>query len=409
MAGPPDHLLLFDVDSVLVDALGYLKALQDTVAHFSRQLGVGDHPPSEHETRTFEAYGLTSEWDSGAACVGQLLVERLRREPDLPLPASWPEAMSYLGARPCPLPHQSYGPLTLAAGERIERGATPAQAARQVLLEVVDQTESLADQRATLALLLDTLLGHTHDYHRAPVTRYLQHLAIGSEQIPATYGVSPDIESPPYLLRYDRPLLTPAWRERLRSVLAQGLAGAAIYTARPSLPPADVDGPTLGFSPEAEAARSLVELEGIPLIGAGKMRWLASRTGEELERLVKPSPVQALAAIGAASSGHEASALDAALRLHRDGDLRPPLADLGAATVHVFEDTVAGLAAVERAAAELRALGLPVGYEPYGVVRDGPKASAMADRGLPTFPSVSEALATAIVRVSGGERKPVDA
>ncbi len=399
MAGSANHLFLFDVDSVLVEALWYLKALQDTVAHFSRQMGAGDHPLTEVEARTFEACGLTSEWDSGAACVGLLLVERLRQEPDLPVSSCWPETVSYLGAHPRPVPRPDYEALAIRAGARLDDETTPAQAARAVLLELVEESAGLERQRAPIAALLDALLGHTHDFYRAPVTRYLQHLVIGSDLIPQTYGVAPDLESPPYLVRYDRPLLTPASRSRLGESVASGRVGATLYTARPSLPPVEAGGPAVGFSPEAEAARSLVGLEGLPLIGEGKMRWLASEENEDLERLVKPSPVQGLAAIGAARSGQEASALQAALGLYRDDRLLPPLASLGASTVHVFEDTVGGLAAVERAVARLRAAGQPVATCPYGIVVDGPKAVAMAERGVPTYPSINEAVATALDRV----------
>jgi hypothetical protein len=162
------------------------------------------------------------------------------------------------------------------------------------------------------------------------------------------------------------------------------------------LPPADVDGAAVGFSPEAEAARSLVGLEGFPLIGAGKMRWLAALESTQVERLVKPSPVQALAAIGAASSGQEGASLRAAIALHRDGILNQPLARVGPATIHVFEDTVGGLAAVERAVDALRGAGLRVSYVPYGIVVDGPKAASMAERGVTTYPSVNEALSVAL-------------
>ena len=98
MSAAPHHLFLFDVDSVLVEALGYLRALQDTVAHFTKQLGAGSHAPTEAEARAFEAYGLTSEWDSGAACVGLVLVERLLQDQDLALPPSQTTPLS--GSRP---------------------------------------------------------------------------------------------------------------------------------------------------------------------------------------------------------------------------------------------------------------------------------------------------------------------
>ncbi len=391
------HLLLFDVDGVLTDAQGYLKALQDTVAHFSHRMGVGDLPPTEEEARAFEAYGLTSEWDSGPACVVTLLLERLRREPSLPLPPHWPDALSLLATHPYPLLHPDYTALARRVGERLGGQASSAQAACATLWDEVEATPSLEAHRPALAALLDTLLGHTSDFFRAPMTRHFQHLVIGSQGVAETYGIEPDFDSPAYLHHYDRPLLTPATHARLHESAANGQARFALYTARPSLPPVEADEPALGYSPEAEMARSLVGLEAWPLISLGRIRWLARQAGQEVERLIKPCPVQALAAVGAAWSGQETAALEAALALHHDGELRPPLSDLKPVTLHVFEDTTGGLEAVERGVEELRAAGATVEWQPYGITpADGPKAAAMVTRGVPTYPSVNEAILTAL-------------
>ncbi|MBM4430702.1 MAG: hypothetical protein FJ026_10205, partial [Chloroflexi bacterium] len=82
------HLLLFDIDGVLVLPRAYLKALQDTVSYVARQIGVDGHPPSEEDQHAFEANGLSSEWDMGAAVVGVLLLDRLRLDPPAERPRS---------------------------------------------------------------------------------------------------------------------------------------------------------------------------------------------------------------------------------------------------------------------------------------------------------------------------------
>jgi hypothetical protein len=391
------YIFLFDADSVLVEAVGYLKALQDTVAHFSRQMGVGEHPPTEEEVRAFEANGLTSEWDSGPTCVAALLLARLREDPSLPLPPDWPDALTVLAAHPLPLSHPDYATLARRIGEQLRGETGAAQIARSVLWEEVRETPSLSAHQPVLATLLDTLLGHTHDFYRAPATRHFQHLAIGSQGVQETYGIAPDFESTAYLRRYDRPLLTAVNRARLHEAAVSGRVRVALYTARPSLPPADAETSASGYAPEAEMAQSLVGLDAYPLIGLGRVLWLAQRAGETVEHLVKPSPIQALAAIGAAWSGEETTALEAALALHRDGDLRPPLSDMGTVTVHVFEDTVGGLEAVARGVEALQAAGVNVAWRPYGITpAEGPKTAAMAARGVQTYPSVNEAVLAAL-------------
>jgi hypothetical protein len=394
------HLFLFDIDSVLVEADGYLKALQDTVAHFSRQMGIGAHPPTEAEVRAFEANGIGSEWDSAPTCIAALLVERLRREPSIALPADWPKALVALAAQPLPLSHPNYTDLAQRIGKRMASQPRAAQAARDALWEDTKTTPSLEPHHPTIDALFDTLLGHTHDFYRAPVTHHFQHLVIGSQGVRQTYDVDPDLESVAYLREYDRPLLAAEVRAQLRKAVGQKEIRVALYTARPSLPPADVDLTANGYSLEAELARSLVGLDDYPLIGRGRVHWLAQRAGERSDHLVKPSPVQALAAIGAAWSGQEASALEAALALHRNEELHPPLADIKPTTVHIFEDSPSGIDAVRRAVELLQAAGLDIAWQPYGITpADGPKASAMAARDVPTYPSINEAIPDALATI----------
>jgi len=107
-----------------------------------------------------------------------------------------------------------------------------------------------------------------------------------------------------------------------------------------------------------------------------------------------------LAAIGAAWSGQETAALEAALALHRDGTLYPPLADLPAVTIHVVEDTSDGLAAVKTAVEALRAAGFRVEWQAYGIASTGsPKAVSLAAEGALIYPSVNEAVLAALQQV----------
>ena len=68
--------------------------------------------------------------------------------------------------------------------------------------------------------------------------------------------------------------------------------------------------------PEAELARELIGFDyTVPLIAGGRVQWLALQHGKGAGDYIKPSPVQALAAIGAAFSNEELPALHAAAAL----------------------------------------------------------------------------------------------
>lgn len=402
------HLFLFDVDGVLVEAAGYRRALQDTIAHFAGALGLaGDLAPTAAEIHAIEAHGITSEWDSGPLCVGYLLVERLRQTPDLVPPPAWEAALALLGAQPpVAIDRPAYGAWRLWEGEwRLAAGA-PALAVQPMAVRIRAFLDARAAslppaQQAPVAALLDALLAGAYTYARAPVMRHFQHRVIGSERIAATYCVAPDFASPSYLQLYDRAALAADMRAGLLDAIAGERVRAAIYTARPTLPPAGV-APAYGYSPEGELARALVGLETLPLIGFGRIQWLAAQVGQHPGRLVKPSPVQALAAIGAAWSRDEAAALHAAWAWSASAELQSPLRELDGVTVHVFEDSAGGIRAVAQAVASLRDAGRAVACRPYGIASPGsPKAAALARTDARLFPDIDAALAEADSGIGG--------
>jgi hypothetical protein len=217
-----------------------------------------------------------------------------------------------------------------------------------------------------------------------------------------TYGIAPRFSASSYLSTYDEPLLTRQTKERIQEAVAGGQVRVALYTARPGLPPVDAphgDDPAfaLGYAPEAELARSQAALEDYPVISKGKVRWLARRVDVRVEGLTKPSPVQALTAIGAALTGQEAPSVEAAWALASHGRLQAPLTWAGPLIIHVFEDTTGGIEAVQRAAALLTAAGHSVRWSAYGITPStGPKAEAMRSRGVPVFPTINAAIAEAL-------------
>ena len=396
------RIIVLDIDGVLIEPLGYLKALQDTVLHFSRAMGVGDWPPTIEGIRAFEAAGLSSEWDMGAACVTLLLTERLLAQPEPELPSEWPQALAFLGSRSCLLSNPEYAGLALDAGKEMASQQAPAQAVRAVLSARL-RRDALGN--TALAVLDEVLLTRLHSFFDAPVTRVFQHMALGSENISETYGVAPSLESQSYLELYDRPLLSPRMCAELKAASDAGCR-SVLCTLRPSLAPDGEAARGHGLSPEAEMARDVLGLNGVPLIGRGHVRWLARRVGEPLVRLVKPFPVQALAAIAAAASGSEADALLAAHQLYRGGELRGPLAELEESEIHVFEDTRNGLAAFERAYQVLRSAGGRVQLHSWGISGGiAAKGEALRAAGATVFQNVNQALCHVLAEPECAEKK----
>jgi hypothetical protein len=375
------RLLLFDIDSVLVEPNGYWTGIQHTVGLYAQRLGYPpDVVPSHADIQVFEACGLTSEWDSCPACVAALLIGALAGVSPPPAPdhlVHWlfrPEEPLVSGVTPAPPPPGFFAGLARQVRAVARPGERMSHAAQRALL---------AYAPGPLWMAVHALLDDTHDIARAPVTQVFQQFALGDARYCECYGREPFIHGPSLLELHDRPLLDVAHRSRLRALLAAG-AGACLYTARPSRPPRGSGADPHGFSPEAEIAAALVELDDLPLIGFGEVSWLAAERHQRPDRYLKPSPVQALAAIGAALLGAEgeAQALRAAATLAEEHLLLAPFTALQGdepTRVIVFEDTERGAHAVLQAVELLNAAGCAVEAQVVAVVAPGGvKAQALA-------------------------------
>lgn len=402
-------ILLFDVDGVLVEDNGYQAGIARTVDYFATAMGLAGMAPTAADIEVFEANGLTSEWESCPLSIGGLFLEALRAAPDLALSQQIDAAVAQ--CRPAAASGRVQRPdfayLARRAGPLIASGRRPAEASFSVLM---DEAAALSLADAPLRgfeALLHTLLDNTQNVYVSPVTQVFQHFALGSDDYARTYGLPPLFDTPSFLHMLDEPALSPASRDSLLGLIASGQARAALYTARASLPPVDARADAHGYSPEAEIARALVGLEALPLIGYGRLSWLAARHGDHPDAYVKPSPVHALAGIGAALTGREAEAVEAGYALAEEGVLLPPFDALrGQGTMHrapatldvfVFEDASGGVRAATRAAELLRSARIHVNLWIVGILPPGgPKRAALAPLCALVAPDVNSALASVI-------------
>lgn len=372
----PRTLILFDVDGVLIHPVGYKVALQATVDRFAAQMGQPAPHVSYDEIAVFEACGITNEWDSGAVCVSEIMLAALERRPDLRRATLEDTFAAIQAAALPPLPRPNFVKVAQEIAQHTADGQVPAA----VYLALISARTDPAN-----GPLLRALLGDVYDVAGTLTTRAFQTHTLGHERFATTYGYAAPFESRSYLADYDTPLLSPDNRARLLDWMQPPDRGAAIFTARPSLSPADLPAdqrghPASGYAPEAELAADLIGLNGkLPLIGQGRIGWLAWKTGRGVAEYLKPSPVQALAAAGAAAFGSETSALQAAAALFEHGALTGPLAALDSrpTRVIVFEDSTGGIRATRRACELLQKAGLDVSFQAVGVSPQADKRAAL--------------------------------
>lgn len=391
------NILLFDIDGVLVDDLGYRGSLETTVNHFSRLMGQGDSAPESVVVELFQVNGFTNEWDICAFALGALIVSTLRANGDLELTHAPLEELltQFKVATAAALDYEEW--ITAVR----DRAGSASERARTVLDDALGAI-SLSDvTRAAVKSALDQVLADPYDVPNAIITRVFQEHALGSSLFDEVYRIASRFDARSLLFDKDRSLLNADGRAMVRRLVSDGSARACIYSTRPSLPPvstldwlAQSTRPPLGYAPEAELAMQLIKMDELPLIALGRMQWLAERVGTRVEYLVKPSPMQALAAVIAALSQKEAEAVEAAYRMMSEGDLPSILTELDGheLDVWVVEDSVIGVHAAGAAIELINKGDIHARLRALGISANGPKADALHGLCEVIVPDVNEAI-----------------
>jgi hypothetical protein len=356
-------VLLFDVDGVLIHPRGYKEALRATLDRIAKMMGQPPVAITDDEMNVFESLHLTNEWDSAAMVAAALLIDVLNAQPDLcheTLDGTL-QAIREAGVR---VPRRDLSALARECMGAHSHGMLPSQTIHAILRPYV---------HVSAYPLLDEVLRDIYSW-RSPTTYILQHYTLGSKAFVETYGEPPQFETDSYLAQYDKPNITPETSSRLLDRLTDPDWYAAIFTARSSRWPADYvnghDGSNHLYPPEGDLVMELLGFSGhIPMIASGRLAWLSTRRGRGIADYVKPSPVHALSAIGAAVSGRESAALEAAADLVEHNKLTGPLAMVadGKTRVVVFEDSSGGIRSTRGAVEKLQQAGVDVCSEAVGV------------------------------------------
>jgi hypothetical protein len=369
------QILIFDMDGVLLEPQGYHRALQETVRLVSQSLGFEEfHLPDEDIAR-FEALGISSEFSSSALCMALMLIEACKQgfQPEFSTTVK-PET-----ADPRKLALDLDGLFALIVAQSMQ---TPALTRSMVAIE------GCAMQAQVDVNMVSGVVRECESLEQSLTFNVFQELVLGSDVFESTYGKSPQFEQQSYLNRYDRSFISPELKARLRNWFNQPEHGAAIMTNRPS-------SKLLGFpgTPEAELGAKLIGLEFLPIIGFGDITWLADQKDitADAGELQKPAPQHALAAILAASGMPERDALLDAHQITlgiKDFDL----STLDGSRVIVFEDTPAGVVAVENTQKVLAAQGVDIEVQKVGIAKDAIKVEALKAIGANVFGSVGAGL-----------------
>ncbi len=357
-------IILLDVDGVLVYPGGYRAALRATVNHFiDPTLEIDEETLTELERR-----GISSEWDMAPLLLASYWNDILSRQPLQNLPSDVFSAATMINRqRKVDAPTRWFVPeFALVAGQYPAETAFHAGCFSSIPYN-----------------LQKNLLTKTRYVYKSHTMRIFQHFTLGSEKFTETYNLPEELVTESFLLTHDRPIINDEICRKLR----QPNHRLAAFTSRPSAPPRDVDTSHFGYAPEAEFALELVGFSDIPLIGYGGLEYLAKQRGLDAATLLKPSPVQALAAIAAAFTGEEWTAIQAAADWQKTGQLNGVFSRLPRSfELTVVEDTMGGINSTLKAGEILKQTGMGIPIQALGLTTgSSSKAAAFKQAGIPFF------------------------
>ncbi|MBI5839600.1 MAG: hypothetical protein HZB19_05805 [Chloroflexi bacterium] len=361
-------VILLDVDGVLVNPGGYRAALHATLNYFAGLMGVPHFDFHEEKIAELEKHGIFSEWDMVPVLLGAAWNDILSHWPEAKLPSDLASAAAEIGRR-----MNGYVPGDVTVPEF------------EVLPDIYP-TESALQHGCFPFIPADlrrSLLHDSRNVNFSHTTRLFQHYSLGSRVFSETYNLPAEVETESFLYSHDKSNLNEAILEKL----CQPDVYLASITARPSAPPREVDTSHVGYAPEAENALELVGLPDIPLIGYGRLEYLAKERGLDAAALLKPSPVQALAATAAAFTGEEWPAIQAAADWQQTGQLNSVFSSLPRSfELMVVEDTMGGIRSTWGAGEVLQKAGLDVTVRAFGLTSGSEsKAAAFDKAGVPHF------------------------
>jgi hypothetical protein len=399
------HILLFDIDGVLVEPYGYRESVRATLRYFYQQMKFPESLlPDDDVLSGFEAIRITSEWDMVPICLAASIDGWLSVNSDFSLPDQLTVAIRMIG-QAAPGANQPCDPGYLRLQQSLKSALKPGEYPADTVLRLARTRSSDLFIHLAGSSLLDNLLAHSREVHLSTTTRIFQHYTLGSQAFQECYQLPASFETGSLLARFDRPLLPDNLSRRILELHAQGAVYPAAFTMRPSLAPRGVVGSLEPkYVPEAEIALELVHLPEMPLIGYGRILYLADRIGLEAESLLKPSPVQAIAAILAALSDDERLALTIAYNVYaKHGDFSSTQLQPGdTLMIHVFEDSAGGIEAVFKAADIFKANGIFSRISAYGIATHPEKTAALKQVGASVYASTTQALHHALESLTGG-------
>lgn len=354
----PKLFILFDMDGVLLEPNGYKQALQTSVKRIGSALGAPNAQITVNQIARFETAHITNEWDTIAICAALILVHVWIHDPTIRLNDVFVQHVPVTHE----IPDFDHFLMVMKDG-----GPLPGKTAFQKICDLFPWLS--VNQRTHLKIILE----NCRDIYSSPTLPAHQETILGSKVFQSHYGLLPQFDSESYLLKYDRPIITPNQRAELIDWLSYPDHFAGIMTNRPNKTQNGHLSP-----PEAELGVNAVELDFLPIVGSGILAWYAEKFLNMPDySLVKPNPIHALTVILCCLGRSPIDALQISVALWQEKGQRSDWNDLDGSQLVIFEDSTKGLISAQESSKLLAKLGIHINLKLVGVSTNAIKLNAL--------------------------------
>lgn len=364
-------IILFDMDGVLLKPMGYHRSLQTSVKRIGQALGAPNTELSDDQIASFEALGVTNEWDSLAICTALILTQLWQIDDNVRL--------TNLSPHPEPITDDApdFNDFLLTFNDISE---LPARSAYDYFVE------KYQDMELSQKTHLQELLNNCRNIYTSPTLPGHQETVLGSEAFQENYTLEAKLNVDSFLLKYDQAMLSNDQLFALREWLAKPDNYVGIMTNRPNRSPSNYLS-----APEAEFGSQLVGLNDLPLLGSGMLAWFATTQCNLPDHtFLKPNPVHALALMLMCSNRTVERSLKAAYHLWRGIEVRSNWKHLDGSTIIIFEDSAKGLASGVAAKNLLKKIGVNINVKLFGVTEHPIKRAVLEMLTDQIIPQINE-------------------
>lgn len=394
--------LLLDIDGVLLKAGGYRRSFVDTANHFLSEMGQEHLSVNDRMAETFELYGIRCEWDMAPLILAAFFEWYAAN-------SGWKGSFGADALHRCLPPYGKQAEFETAMLKQIDVFShfpvNDADLAVLICNACREQKERGPLPHLGADPVLPALLYGSLDPHCSEIFRWLAALVLGSETFSSFFGIPAPVETSSYLMEKDTPLISKAWRERLRQEAGEECF-PCVMTYRPTRIPRSASWkPEDDYlhTPEGECAMRMLEWDDgrVRMIGGGDIFYLEQRSGVKRDTFAKPHPIHALAGLLDTLCRDEKLAVELAKKLwdlDQAGSYEVnPAAELlrtdEALRVAVFEDSMAGILSCKDMVNLLCRFGYHVEMYLYGILTTPEKSLAMQKIGAKMMCDINQALA----------------